>query len=59
MVKPGSIWWASNGDHFRVIARVEVQGEIWVQYINTRSLIEYSCLEVSFLYRFRENTNQK
>ena len=56
MIKQGSKWDDGNGKVFRVIQVVEVEGHIWIHYINDHLLEnqnrEYSCYQESFLSRF-------
>jgi hypothetical protein len=60
MVKEGSIWSDSNGNWFRVLHVVELEGNMWVHYRNEpRGLVkmpirEYSCFVEAFEARFVE-----
>ena len=57
MVKAGSKWSGNEGNIFRVIQVVELDGHTWIHYIKentTEENREYSCYEESFLSRFRE-----
>lgn len=57
MIKQGSKWGDANGKEFRVIQLVELDGHVWVHYIDEKksedSNREYSCYQESFLSRFR------
>jgi len=60
MVKENSIWYDSDGNWFRVLHVVEVDGNMWVHYRNeSKGLIkipvrEHSCFVEAFEARFRE-----
>ena len=57
MIKEGSKWDGGNGKIFRIIQIVEVEGHIWIHYINDHlpesQNREYSCYQESFEARFR------
>ena len=53
MVKEGSTW-SSIDKTFVVMARVELEGNIWIYYRSVEEPPkEFSCFEASFLQRFR------
>jgi hypothetical protein len=53
MIKEGSTW-SSIDKTFVVIARVELEGNIWIHYRSIeKEPKEFSCFEASFLQRFR------
>ena len=54
--KDGSVWSGTEGQIFRVLHTVELEGHIWVHYCSEgrESPQEYSCYLESFLQRFRE-----
>ena len=58
MIKAGSKWSGNEGNIFRVIQVVELDGHTWIHYIKENqpedSNREYSCYEERFLSRFRE-----
>jgi protein associated with RNAse G/E len=60
MVKENSIWYDSDGNWFRVLHVVEVDGNMWVHYRNeSKGLVkipvrEHSCFVEAFEARFRE-----
>ena len=56
MVKEGSKWVSPDNKQFHVIHRVELDGHVWIHYIeeNKENCREYSCYEESFLLRFRQ-----
>lgn len=53
MVKPGSKWVSSEGKAFRVIHRIQLDGNVWIHYRCDTDSKEYSCYEDSFVGRFR------
>lgn len=59
MVKIGSKWTSSGSGTFVVIARVEIDGNVWVHYRkdNTIPPQEFSCFEQAFLARFTPFVN--
>jgi len=61
MVKMGSKWTGGEGRTFRVIGTVEIEGKNWVYYRlenSDQEPREFSCLEETFLARFRPYTNE-
>jgi hypothetical protein len=59
MVKEGTRWMSADGKAFHVIHRIELDGQIWIHYIeeNKENCREYSCYEDSFLSRFTPHIN--
>jgi len=54
MPKNGSLWSGAQGNTFRVLHTIEIDGQIWVHYIKDSGNEEYSCHLESFLSRFWE-----
>jgi hypothetical protein len=54
MPKNGSLWSSAQGNTFRVLHTIEIDGQIWVHYIKDSGNEEYSCHLESFLSRFWE-----
>jgi hypothetical protein len=60
MVKENSIWYDSDGNWFRVLHVLELDGNMWVHYRNeSKGLVkipvrEHSCFVEAFEARFRE-----
>lgn len=56
IIKEGSRWNDGKGITFRVMHVVELEGHIWIHYINDSlpedKNREYSCYQESFLSRF-------
>jgi hypothetical protein len=52
----GTKWTDGRGKTFRVISKIEIEGNSWIYYIREASdeneTREYSCYEESFLSRF-------
>ena len=58
MVTVGSKWTGGN-KLFVVMARVELEGNIWIHYRSVENKPkEYSCFEASFIQRFRQDHTQ-
>lgn len=59
MVKEGTKWMSADGKAFHVIHRIELDGHVWIHYIeeNKENCREYSCYEDSFLLRFTPHIN--
>ena len=61
MVKQGAKYGSANGAIFRVIDRVELDGNVWIHYHKEDAKDyenkEFSCYEESFLARFTELPN--
>jgi len=58
-VKVGSVWASSEGQKFRVLSVVELEGHTWVHYRQDQGIKvpvieckEYSCYLESFMARF-------
>jgi hypothetical protein len=62
MVKINSIYVSSDGQRFRVINTIEIEGKKWVYYRlenSDQEPREFSCYEESFLARFMPYTNER
>lgn len=58
MVTVGSKWTGGNRS-FVVMARVELEGNIWIHYrLKDDPTKEFSCFEDSFIQRFRQDHTQ-
>jgi hypothetical protein len=65
-VEQGSRWVGNNGDYFRVLDVVDLEGHTWVHYRQDQGhfgpiegLREYSCYQESFVERFRQVPNDR
>ena len=61
MIKEGSLWIDTQGNAFRVLHIVEVEGNTWVHYRteppkgqSTKDCKEFSCFAEAFEHRFSE-----
>lgn len=58
MIKQHSIWVGNDNAEFIVLHTIELEGNRWVHYRDTKGQ-EYSCYEQAFVQRFRENVNKR
>lgn len=57
-VLPGSKWYSSDCQIFKVEMVYENSAGTWVTYINTKTDQVYDCLIEAFLNRFTEKANE-